>query len=94
METPLNVVFPAQAAFSVPVKIFRRATDRNRIKRQMKEVYRMHKSALYDFLKKESKQCALMIVFTGKSKPEFEELKKKITVTLQRFEEDFKKHIS
>ena len=46
----------AQIAFSVPVKSFRRAVDRNRLKRQMREVYRKNKQELYSFLKKERKR--------------------------------------
>ncbi len=58
----------------------------------MREVYRKNKASVYSLLTQHQKQCALMIVFTGKIKPEFEEIEKKIRLTLQRFEEDFKKH--
>jgi ribonuclease P protein component len=91
-ETVLPVTSPVQIAFSVPSKKFRLAVTRNRIKRQMREVYRKNKSAVYDLLAGRNKQCAMMLVFTGSVVLPFEEIEKKIKLTLLRFEEDFKKH--
>jgi ribonuclease P protein component len=92
IQTPLPSVSPAQIAFSVPVKNFRKAVDRNRIKRQMREVYRKNKSSVYALLESQKVQCAMMIVFMGKAKPSFEEVEQKLKLTLHRFEEEFKKH--
>ena len=36
-----------KGAFSVPKRLFRRAVDRNRLKRQMREAYRLNKSDLH-----------------------------------------------
>jgi len=92
LETTLSSSSPAQIAFAVPAKKIRLAVDRNRIKRQMREVYRKNKSSLCALLKSQEKQCAMMIVFTGNPKPPFEEIEKKLKLTFLRFEEDFKKH--
>ncbi len=92
LKTKLVSSSPAQIAFSVPVKNFRQAVDRNRIKRQMREVYRKNKSSVYALLENQKSQCAMMIVFIGKSKPTFEEVEQKLKLTLHRFEEEFKKH--
>ena len=92
METILPSDFPVQVVFSVPAQNFRKAVDRNRIKRQLREVYRKNKSTVYALLKKEQTQCAIMIVFSGKTKLSFEEIEKKLKLTLLRFEEGFKKH--
>lgn len=92
MVTPLRSTSPAQIAFSVPVKNFRLAVDRNRIKRQMREVYRKNKSSMYSLLKNGERQCALMVIYTGKTKLPFTEVENKLKLTLHRFEEEFKKH--
>ena len=92
MQATLSSASPAQVAFSVPVKNFRLAVDRNRIKRQMREIYRKNKASIYSVLQKEKKQCALMIIFTSKTKIPFTEVENKLTITLQRFEEELKKH--
>ncbi len=92
IEAELSSSSPAQVAFAVPAKKIRLAVDRNRIRRQMREVYRKNKSSLYSLLMAKEKQCAMMIVFTGAPRPSFEEIEKKLKLTLLRFEEDFKKH--
>ena len=92
LETTLTSKSPAQVAFSVPKKNFRRAVDRNRIKRQMRECYRAHKNQLYDFFNATGKkQYAIMLVFTARKAVPFSELMLKFTLTLQRFEKDINK---
>ena len=54
---PLRVVYvnkerahgevPVQILISVPKKRFKHAVDRNRVKRQVREAYRLHKQVLY-----------------------------------------------
>ena len=57
---PLRVVYmtqalptgeaPVQILVSVPKKHFKHAVDRNRVKRQVREAYRLNKAILYDAL--------------------------------------------
>lgn len=75
---------PAQVAFSVPKKKFKRAVDRNRIKRLMKEAYRLNKQIHYDHFRMSGKQCALLIMYLGKGDIEFAEAQQKIIRLLQR----------
>lgn len=82
--------FPAQVAFSVPRRNFRRAVDRNRIKRLMREVYRKNKGDLYSLLNENQMQYALLFVYTGKALPTYDEVRTKITLTLQHFAENIK----
>jgi ribonuclease P protein component len=55
-----------QAGFSVPKKLFKRATDRNTLKRRMRESYRLHKADLYDQLSQSDKRLALMMIYIAK----------------------------
>lgn len=64
----LPSVFPVQVAFSVPKKRFKRAHDRNRIKRQLREIYRLEKNILYQALSSQRLQCALVIVYIAPQK--------------------------
>jgi ribonuclease P protein component len=57
---------PAQAGFSVPKKLFKRAVDRNRMKRLMRESYRHHKAGLYASLYQSEKRIALMMIYIAK----------------------------
>ncbi len=90
----LNVNIPAQAAFTVPKRNFKKAVDRNRIKRCMREAYRKNKSSLYSLVSNNKNQFALLFVFTGKESITYSEIEEKIKIILQRFAEDIQKNIS
>jgi ribonuclease P protein component len=65
----LPVEFPAQAMFSASKRLFKRAHDRNRVKRLLREAYRKQKHVVYTSLKDRSQQYALHFIFTGKQLP-------------------------
>jgi len=92
MESTWEETSPVKIGFGVPARVFRLAVDRNRIKRQMREVYRNNKEPVIALVKARNKQCAIMILFTGKEKLSFEEIGKKLKLTLLEFEKDFKKY--
>ena len=72
LETKLPTNSPAQAAFSVAKRNFKRAVQRNLIKRRMREVYRLHKMRLYD--KIGEKQVAVFFIYTGKTILEYNQI--------------------
>ena len=76
---------PFQFTVSVPKKNFKRAVDRNRLKRQMREVVRKNKLDIKNILKEKNKPCAMMFVFTGKEKADYKEIEGQIILILQRF---------
>ncbi len=88
----LNVIIPAQAAFTVPKRNFKDAVDRNRIKRRMREAYRKNKSSLYSLISNNKNQYALLFVFTGKKSITYLETEEKIKIILHRFAEDIQKN--
>ena len=83
--TDLKSPYPAQIAFSVPKRTFKKAVDRNAIKRQMREVYRLNRQGLYKSLKNSGQQAAFMLLFTGKKKYIYKELETKFNQLAQRF---------
>jgi ribonuclease P protein component len=59
--------FPVQILFSVSKKRFKRAVDRNLIKRRMREAYRLNKQQhLYDLLNGIDKKIVLSLGYIGK----------------------------
>ncbi len=89
MAMKLDSKFPVQVAFSVPKKNFKSAVHRNRIKRMIREVYRKNKRDFYPLLESKEKQLAILIVYSGKTIPEYTEVEQKLTLILQRLAEIF-----
>ncbi len=84
-EISENLVFP-QVLFSVPKKNFKRAVDRNRIKRQCREIYRLYRNTLFagENIQKSKKNPpqALAIIFVAQKHESFEFLQKKLEKVL------------
>jgi ribonuclease P protein component len=61
--------FPVRAGFSVPKKKFRKAVSRNRIKRLLREAWRLQKGGLYAALPPDT-QLHLFLIFTDTKEPD------------------------
>lgn len=83
-DVNLNQPIAFQVVISAPKRNFKRAVDRNRIKRVMKEVMRKNKTDLEAHLNNNKKQLALFLIYTAKELPEYSQLEKKIVVLLNR----------
>ncbi len=81
--------FPVKVGFSVPKRVVKLAVDRNRIKRMMREVYRLNKQLILENIKN---QYIFMFIYTDKEEPKYADLeeifKKVFTKFLSKIEED------
>ncbi len=75
---------PAQAGFSVPKKSFKHATDRNRLKRLMRETYRLNKRILYNRLIKANMACSIMFVYISHEKSDYKTIEKSMKELLEK----------
>jgi ribonuclease P protein component len=69
-EAPIVSIYPAQVLIIVSKKLFPKATDRNRIRRQIRELYRLNKHSFYQLLEKHQKKVALLIMYKDHHKQE------------------------
>jgi ribonuclease P protein component len=61
-------LYPAKAMFVVPKKKFKRAHDRNLLKRRMREAYRINKISFYHTLDEKGMKVSCALLYTsGKS---------------------------
>lgn len=79
---------PVQIAFSVPKRNFKRAHDRNRIKRLMRESYRLQKSAILLWIENEKTKYALMVVYIGKDMSQYSTINSAIAKCLMRLRKE------
>lgn len=92
-NTEQNFEFPAQVLFSVSKKKFRKAVDRNKIKRLLREAYRKNNDGFYQFLNKSENKCVFAIIYTAKEILPYIEIKKKIISVLKRLIINYEKNI-
>ena len=75
---------PLQAGFTVSGRNFKRAVDRNRIKRLMREAYRLQAPPLKELLLAKQMKLGLFFIYTGRELPDYNLVSEKITVILKR----------
>jgi ribonuclease P protein component len=84
---PSTQQFPVQVVVSVPKKRFKRSVDRNRLKRIIKEAYRLNKaSLLYSFLEQKDQNILLALNFVGKEILDYHYVERKMIKMLENLQ--------
>ncbi len=76
IQTQTERKFPAQSMFVVPKKSFKKAHDRNKLKRRMREAFRLNKTEFYQKLQNENKLMNLAFIFISKKSESYQSIEK------------------
>lgn len=76
--------FPAQFAVSVPKKKFPKATARNRIRRQLREAWRLNKHRLYRSLQGAEQQYAILVIYVAQEALPYGQIEKAMRQMIHR----------
>lgn len=80
-DTQDNII---KTGVGVSSRHFKRAVQRNRVKRLLREAYRTEKLPLHEALSKGNKKLAVFLLFVDRTLPEYSLLKEKMQLCIQR----------
>ena len=78
----------------VSAKNFKKAVDRNRIKRLTREAWRLQKNEIRDKVKETQRQLNVFFIYTGKELPDFTTVKDKVAIALKKLADKIDENIS
>jgi ribonuclease P protein component len=67
---------------AVSSRHFKKAVDRNKVKRLTREAYRIQKNELLELLRSNDRQLNVFFIYTGKEIPDLENLKEKVNLVI------------
>ncbi|MDQ6757562.1 MAG: ribonuclease P protein component [Bacteroidota bacterium] len=81
LESNITVL---QSGFAVSAKTFKKSVDRNKIKRLMRESYRLQKNNLSKALRIQNKFMIAFFIYTGNIIPDYKDIEEKMQSALKR----------
>jgi ribonuclease P protein component len=83
-QPPHDSRLTTRLGVGVSAKNFKKAVDRNRIKRLIRESYRLQKPTFSNSIKANNQQLNVFIVYTGNELPDYKLVYNKVAIALQK----------
>ena len=91
---PIAIGINVQFGVGVSAKNFKKAVDRNRIKRLTREAWRLQKNEISEKAKETQRQLNVFFIYTGKELPDFTTVKDKVAIALKKLTDKIDENIS
>jgi len=85
---------PLQMAVGVPKKLFKKATERNLVKRRTREAYRKKKASLSELLDQNQQMLRFFLLYTAKESLPYQSIEQKIELILLKLAEKIQGNFS
>lgn len=85
LESDVILEHPVLFGVTIPKKSFKKAVDRNLLKRRIRESYRLKKPVLYHELADHDKQYILMFIYTSRKIEDFKLIDLAVQFLLDKF---------
>lgn len=76
--------FFVKTGVGVSGKYFKKAAERNRIKRLLREAYRLEKLPLHTYLEQSNKQAVFFLLYVDKTLPQYADIKKSMFAIISK----------
>ena len=92
MPVELTHPVPTQLMISVPKRKFKRAVDRNRVKRWVREAWRLERRSFEQLVEDRGEQWAIVLIFVGKEMPDWTVCQTAMKKLIRRLEAHVAQH--
>ena len=75
--------------FSAPAKLFRLAVQRNRVKRLMREAWRLQQGALRDHFEGQTDRLIVFLIYRGREIPDQATAMKQVGIIIQKLQQRY-----